>query len=1178
MEASPEMDKYFEGIEKETLRVHEVAEKARKINLDPEDKVDIPLAKNMAERVEGLISSVAPKLRGSGMTQRIRELEEEFGLLDWRVGLKIAEEVAKEKFCQFENKVEAMEVGIRVGFAYLTLGIVSAPLEGFVGLKIKKRQDGGEYFSVSYAGPVRGAGGTAAATSVILSDYVRRVMGYQLYDPSEEEVNRYVTEIRDYHERVTNLQYYPSEEELRFLANHIPVEINGDPTEKFEVSNYKDLPRVETNRIRGGLCLVMAEGVAQKAPKLWKRLGKWGDELGLDWGFLKEFLDLQKSVKARKEKKIEGKGIRPNYTFIADLVAGRPILTHPLRHGGFRLRYGRARVSGFSATCLHPMTLFVLNKYIAIGTQLKVERPGKATVITICDSIEGPIVKLKNGSVLRLAGLVESKDILEQIEEIIYLGDILISYGDFSENGHKLVPAGYCEEWWIQELEKAMVETFGSIDIEKLSEMVGVEKEELEKIWDDSMLRPKWGVALKISKEMKVPLYPGYTYFWQAVNLEEFKEFLNWIINAEVEKGDEGVVKLILPLKDSSSAKRVLELIGVAHVVAGNEYVVVEKGEAQALYSILGLNDVDVIKEKVEGSSDVLEAVNNLSGLVVRDKGGTFIGARMGRPEKSKMRKLVGSPQVLFPVGQEGDRLRSFQSALEAGKIRADFPLFFCEKCQKKTIYPSCEICNGKNKEVYFCRVCGETDKKECKHGEDKEFKKNERFKKDDLDIKYYFDKALAKLEMRTYPDLIKGVRGTSNKDHVIENLVKGILRAKHDIYVNKDGTTRYDMTELPLTHFKPVEIGTSVEKLKELGYEKDIKGRELVDGEQVVEIKPQDIILPGVTSLDESAKKVLFRVSKFIDDLLEGLYGLEPFYNLEREDDLVGHVVVGLAPHISAGLMGRIIGFSSAQGCYAHPLWHAGLRRDCDGDENCVILLLDCFLNFSRQFLPDMRGSRTMDSPLVLTSRLIPSEVDDQAHGLDIVWSYPLELYEGALEFKNPWDISVEQIKNRLGDEKQYEKMGFTHQTTNINSGVVCSAYKTIPTMEDKLKGQMELARRIRAVETNDVARLVIEKHFLKDIKGNLRKFSMQQFRCVKCNEKFRRPPLSGVCRCGGKILFTISEGSIVKYLEPSLSLARQFEVGPYLRQTLDLLKSRIEGLFGKDKERQETMGAWFG
>ena len=173
---------------------------------------------------------------------------------------------------------------------------------GFIGLKLKKRKDGKDYLAIYYAGPIRGAGGTAAATSVILSDYIRVVMGIDKYDPTEEEINRYVTEITDYHERITNLQYRPSEEEIRFLIRHIPVEISGDPSEEMEVSNYKDLPRVETNRIRGGICLVIAEGVAQKSPKIWKRLSKWGKDFNLEWEFLHEFLELQKTIKAMTPK------------------------------------------------------------------------------------------------------------------------------------------------------------------------------------------------------------------------------------------------------------------------------------------------------------------------------------------------------------------------------------------------------------------------------------------------------------------------------------------------------------------------------------------------------------------------------------------------------------------------------------------------------------------------------------------------------------------------------------------------------------------------------------------------------------------------------------------------------------------------------------------------------------
>ncbi len=239
----------------------------------------------------------------------------------------------------------------------------------------------------------------------------------------------------------------------------------------------------------------------------------------------------------------------------------------------------------------------------------------------------------------------------------------------------------------------------------------------------------------------------------------------------------------------------------------------------------------------------------------------------------------------------------------------------------------------------------------------------------------------------------------------------------------------------------------------------------------------------------------------------------------------------------------------------------------------------MDTLLNFSRQYLPDKRGGRTMDSPLVLTSKVVPSEVDDQVLGLDVTWKYSLDFYQATLNKKFPWEIKVEQLNSRVDTEKQYEKIGFTHDTSNVNSGINCSAYKTLPSMREKLEGQMEIATRIRAVDEKDVARLVIEKHFLRDIKGNLRKFSQQKFRCVKCNEKYRRPPLIGKCTaCGGKIIFTISKGSIEKYLGPSIELAEKFDLPPYLKQTLELTKTRIEGVFGKEKEVQSGLGAWCG
>ena len=110
--------------------------------------------------------------------------------------------------------------------------------------------------------------------------------------------------------------------------------------------------------------------------------------------------------------------------------------------------------AGFSGQALHPATFHVLDDFIAIGTQLKVERPGKAATYNPCDTIEGPIVELENGDVVYLDSQEKALLYKKQVKTILFLGDVLINYGDFLNRAHQLVPPGYCEEWWIQELKE----------------------------------------------------------------------------------------------------------------------------------------------------------------------------------------------------------------------------------------------------------------------------------------------------------------------------------------------------------------------------------------------------------------------------------------------------------------------------------------------------------------------------------------------------------------------------------------------------------------------------------------------------------------------------------------------------------------------------------------------------
>lgn len=1139
---------YLEIISKDLAVAYALAQRCRAKGHDPELHVETPLAQNMVDRVVGLISIVAPQIVGAGVVERIRELEHTYGAQDWRVALVIALEVAQGTYCKFRDKLEAMEVGIRVGVAYTTNGVVSSPLEGFTGIKIRKRRDGGEYFALCFSGPIRSAGGTGASVSVLIGDYVRAHLGYAPYDPSQEEIERMVTELYDYHERVTNLQYLPSEDEIRFMVSRLPVQIDGDPSETTEVSNYKGLSRIETNRIRNGPCLTIGEGLCQKAPKLLRNLLKWGKDMKMGhWLFLEEFLHLQKSIKAKQQGVVAtDQKIKPDFTFIKDLVAGRPVFTHPLARGGFRLRYGRCRNSGFSCQAIHPATMVLVNKFIAIGTQLKVERPGKSAVIASCDTIEGPIVKLNNGDVLFIENVPEARRVLPQVEEILYLGDLLINYGDFFNRNHLLVPSGYCEEWWALELRNAVA-----------GKDPGTFRDAIEHIFYTPFAKVDASLAIALTKSFGVAFHPRYTFRWRDITREDFVSFYTWFVQSPVEEQ-----KIVFSLAGNLERKRILELLGVPHRCVAHEYAVVEGDWALALR--FSLENVNL------QASAVLEMLHQ--GVLFRDKSGTSIGARMGRPEKAKMRKLTGSPHILFPVGDEGGRMRCFESVLTQGFVTAQFPLFYCTTCASETVYGACERCGATTLRRYFCRQCNRLSFEQC-HSAAVPYRLQK------LDIRHYFNSALRSLQLRAAPALVKGVRGTSNRDHVLEHLVKGILRAHYNLYVNRDGTIRYDMTEMPLTHFKPCEIMTSFEVLRSLGYTSDISGKELTRDDQILELKIQDVILPcSEESLEESSRDVLFKTSKFVDDLLVRLYKERTFYNLQRPEDIVGHYIVGLAPHISAGIVGRVIGFSKTQGFLAHPCFHSIMRRDCDGDESGIILLMDMLLNFSRRYLPDHRGA-TQDAPLVLTSTLLPHEVDDMVFDMDVAWHYPRELYEAAQQYKHPSEVKVEQLKGRLGTPRAYEDYGFTHHVEDINEGVLYSAYKALPTMSDKVLGQMDLANKIRAVDSADVAKQVIERHFIRDIRGNLRKFSMQQFRCVKCNEKYRRPPLVGHClKCQGNIIFTVAEGSITKYLEPSLQLAEKYQLSAYLRQSLEITKRRIESIFGKQADKQVALGKWFG
>ena len=347
--------------------------------------------------------------------------------------------------------VKSIDVGLRVGLAILTEAVLVAPLEGISEVRLLNNVDGSPFVSVHFAGPIRAAGGTAQALAVLIADMIRRELKVGPYVPSDGEVERVKEEFGLYR---GNLQYRPSPAEIEEIVRACPVMINGESTESIECAGYGRVRNIDEARIRGGVLLVIGEGMCLKAPKIQKhteRLKVPG------WDFISKFASKGKEDKGSSNKDaFKSRRVAPIDKFMKDIIAGRPIFGGPQQPGGFRLRYGRGRPSGLAAASLNPASMLVLDDFITIGTQMKIERPGKACAVTPSADSEGPWVVLSSGQFLRIDEGEKLRKIRPDIRSIWDNGEIVIGYGEFMENNKKLVPAGYTSDWWASDLIDAL--------------------------------------------------------------------------------------------------------------------------------------------------------------------------------------------------------------------------------------------------------------------------------------------------------------------------------------------------------------------------------------------------------------------------------------------------------------------------------------------------------------------------------------------------------------------------------------------------------------------------------------------------------------------------------------------------------------------------------------------------
>jgi DNA polymerase II large subunit len=942
----PEDEAYFESLETDLDAAFDVAETAKGRGEDPKPEVEIPVAKDMADRVENILGI-------DGVAERVRDLEGEMSREE--AALELVEDFVEGTVGDYETKAGKVEGAVRTAVALLTEGVVAAPIEGIDRVEVNANDDGSEYVAVYYAGPIRSAGGTAQALSVLVADYARALLDIDEFKPRDDEIERYAEEVGLY-DSETGLQYSPKDKETKFITEHCPVMLDGEATGNEEVDGFRDLERIDTNSPRGGMCLVLAEGIALKAPKIQRYTRNLE---AVEWPWLQDLIDGtigesetdDESVSENASGDATNDAVQDAATdspdgppradssdkFLQDLIAGRPVFGHPSKEGGFRLRYGRARNHGNATAGVHPATMHIVDDFLATGTQIKTERPGKAAGVVPVDSIEGPTVKLANGDVRRIDDPEEALEVRNGVEKILDVGEYLVNYGEFVENNHELAPASYAPEWWVQDLDAA------GADVQALEDSPYVDLED-----------PDADQALEWATDYDAPLHPAYTYLWHDVDVEQFEALADAVADADLEPADDGDhtegvataddADAVLVLPNTDAVRETLENLLVEHT---QDEETIRVPDWVPLARSLGLSETldrewDDLSDEAREWPNAHRAVNQVAPFEVRERAPTRIGNRMGRPEKSESRDLSPAVHTLFPIGEAGGSQRDVGEAARHAPDMSDTPGELdvrlgeraCPDCDEHTFEARCPDCGTWTDPYYECRDCGveaepdESGRVQCPRCE----RDVDNVVTQTVDVQsQYRDAMQAVGERENAFDLVKGVEGLMSSEKIPEPMEKGVLRAKHGVTSFKDGTVRYDMTDLPVTSVRPSELDVTVEDFRDLGYDEDVNGDPLEHDDQLVELRVQDVVL------SDGAAEHMLKTADFVDDLLTEYYGIDPFYDVDEREDLVGELVFGMAPHTSAAVVGRIVGFTSAAVGYAHPYFHAAKRRNCFHPETKV-------------------------------------------------------------------------------------------------------------------------------------------------------------------------------------------------------------------------------------------------
>ena len=155
-------------MENKLKQLYAISDSARSEGLDPSLKTECIIAQDIADLVEGLVGPKEVALSIRELSTKIQREE---------IAFKVAEEIVLGKFGNMDPE-KAAEQAIRTALAIFTEGLTAAPIQGIAQVKIKTNADRTRYLAIYFAGPIRSAGGTDQALTLVVGDFVRSRLGW----------------------------------------------------------------------------------------------------------------------------------------------------------------------------------------------------------------------------------------------------------------------------------------------------------------------------------------------------------------------------------------------------------------------------------------------------------------------------------------------------------------------------------------------------------------------------------------------------------------------------------------------------------------------------------------------------------------------------------------------------------------------------------------------------------------------------------------------------------------------------------------------------------------------------------------------------------------------------------------------------------------------------------------